>query len=109
MCIRDRYQDGQEKPRVNAEESAEQFDHAAIEATRIKEEDTTLEKAVKKINELKLTFFPFLIVAPLNILTGTSKAFSFVFFFFILIVLAVVNLGKFHRNCCENKCINVVL
>lgn len=94
---------------MNAEESAETFDHAAIEATRIKEEDTTIEKAVKIINELKLTFFPFLIVVPLNILTGTSKAFSFVFYIFILVALGLINLGKFHRSCCENKCVYIVL
>jgi hypothetical protein len=56
-----------------------------------------------------MRYFPLFIVIPLNILTGTSKAFSLVFYFFILIVVLLFNIAKIHRKCCEHKCIVAIL
>lgn len=56
-----------------------------------------------------MNYFPLLILVPLNILTGTSKAFSFVFYFFILVVVILFNVFELHRKCIEHKCVRVIL
>jgi hypothetical protein len=56
-----------------------------------------------------MNYFPLLIIVPLNILTGTSKAFSLVFYLFILAVVIVFNVFGLHRKCIEHKCVRVIL
>ena len=54
-------------------------------------------------------YFALLIVVPLNILTGTSKAFSFVFYFFVLAVVLIFNVIQLHRKFIDNKCVRVII
>lgn len=56
-----------------------------------------------------MNFFPLLIVVPLNILTGTSKAFCFVFYLFTLVVVILFNVFQIHRKCIEHKCVRVIV
>lgn len=56
-----------------------------------------------------MKYFSMLIVIPLNILTGTSKAFSLVFYLFILGVVLAINVAELHKKCFEHKCIRVIL
>lgn len=64
---------------------------------------------IKRVNEFKMSYFSMLIIIPLNILTGTSKAFSLVFYLFILAVVLIINVAKLHRKCFDHKCILVIL
>jgi hypothetical protein len=75
----------------------------------VKEDDPTIIKAIKKYNEFMFNYFALMILVPLNILTGTSKAFCFVLFFFILIVVVVFNLAQLHRKCIDHKCVRAVV
>jgi len=52
---------------------------------------------------------PIMIVIPLNIVTGTSKAFSLVFYLFILISVVFLNLFGIHKKCCENKIVRLFM
>jgi hypothetical protein len=45
---------------------------------------------------------------PLNILTGTSKAFSFTLFCIITVVLLLFNSCKLHKKISDHKCVAVV-
>jgi hypothetical protein len=56
-----------------------------------------------------MEYFPVLITFPLNILTGTSKAWQMVDFFFMVIVILLFNVFKVHRSCMSHKCARVVL
>lgn len=56
-----------------------------------------------------MNFFPLLIVVPLNILTGTSKDFCFVFYLFILLVVILFNVFEVHRRCIEHRCMRVIV
>lgn len=56
-----------------------------------------------------MNFFPLLIVVPLNILTGTSKAFCLVFYLFTLAVVIVFNVFEIHRKFIEHKCVRVIV
>lgn len=66
---------------------------------------------VKKTRHTSLFFLPLLLIIPLNMLSGTSKAFLMVNFFFILICLVLFNIIRVHRKADEpgHKCVNVVL
>ena len=92
-------------------DSEANFDSSAIKADTIKDDDPTIIKLVKKTRYSEVFLLPFLVIAPLNMLTGTSKAFCMVCFFFILVLVVLFNLIKLHRKSGEvgHKCLNVVL
>jgi hypothetical protein len=75
----------------------------------IEESDTTIIKVIKKFHDLQTLYFPLLIVFPLNLVTGTSKAFQMVDFFFVSITMILFNVLKIHHGCIEHKCLRVVL
>jgi hypothetical protein len=80
-----------------------------VDASVVKEDDPTIVKIIKKYNEFMFNYFALMIVVPLNILTGTSKAFSFVFYFFILAVVLLFNVFQVHRKCMDHTCLRVIL
>lgn len=54
-------------------------------------------------------FMPILIVYPLNLLTGTTYAFSLVWFLFITVVILLFNICEIHKKCIQHKVLRVVL
>lgn len=113
----DKYKEGKEgEPKKAREEKREEssmmaFDQNVIsmKAQKIEEDDPTGIKIVKKTEEFEGAYFPLLILFCLNIITGTSKAFSFVNYLFTLIAVILFNVLKAHRQCCNHICVNVVL
>ena len=87
------------------------FDAKAKEGTdqKVAEEDPKVIKFVKKNDEFELTYFPILIIFCLNVITGTSKAFSLINFLFTLTIVFLFNILKVHRQCTAHKCVNAVL
>lgn len=103
-----KYKEGQEEAKKKGEDSALDFDELAKKAPVVAEDDPLTIKLVKKLEELEMTYFPLLILFPLNLITGTAYAFLIVNFFFLVVPLVLFNLLKLH-HCTENKCIRVVL
>ena len=56
-----------------------------------------------------MSYFPLLILFPLNLITGTAYAFLIVNFFFLMIPLVLFNLLKLHRSYTESACLRVIL
>jgi hypothetical protein len=75
----------------------------------VAEDDPTVIKMVKKVGEFQLLYFPLLTIFPLNICTGTSKAFAMVDLFFVLIAVILFNMAKLHRGFVEHVCVRVIL
>ena len=49
-----------------------------------------------------------MMLAILNIVTGTSKAFCFILYLFVVIWVALFNVAKLHRKCCgDSKFVNL--
>ena len=49
-----------------------------------------------------------MLMIPLNMLTGTSKAFSLFMFLLTLVLVLLFNIIRLHRKLCSHKCINVI-
>ena len=66
---------------------------------------------VKRTKYSELFLLSMLLIVPLNMLTGTSKAFLLVNFLFILLVVILFNIIQVHRKVGQagHKCVNVVL
>lgn len=77
-----------------------QFDQNIIsmKAQQIQEDDPPAIKIAKKNDEFMLSFFPIFMVFVLNIVTGTSKAFSLVDYLFTLAAVLLFNVLKVHRS-----------
>jgi hypothetical protein len=81
----------------------------AKKAPVVAEDDPMGIKLAKKVEEFEISYFPLLILFPLNLITGTAYAFLIVDFFFTMAALVLFNLMKLHYGCTENKCVRVVL
>lgn len=55
-------------------------------------------KIIKKTTDLQYIFFPMFLIFTLNIVTGTSKAFSLVNYFFTTIAVFLFNVLKLHKG-----------
>lgn len=79
-----------------------------MKAQKIEEDDPPGIKMMKKTEEFEVAYFPLLILFCLNIITGTSKAFSFVNYLFTLIAVFLLNVLQVHKQCCNHVCARVI-
>lgn len=83
------------------------FDKIAGRQSELKEDATCLEKFFYGVQNFSNTYGPILILLPLNIITGTSKAFSLSLYFAVMLSLTLFNGMKLHRKASENRCVCV--
>ncbi len=80
-----------------------------MRASQPSEEDTTIERWIKKVYEFEVYYMPILFPFALNVMTGTCYTFCIIIFFVSLFFFLVFNLLKLHRQCVENKALRVIL
>lgn len=80
-----------------------QFDKAAVKSTILNDEDTCVDRLMKKVCEFNVTFNPILLALPLNFVLGRSLAFSVAIFVIAALCCYIFNVFKVHRACVEVK------
>ena len=91
-----KYEDGREsQERIDGSD----FDKVAVKRQELTEDATCFDKIFFSLQEYGNYYAPVLILLPLNIITGTSKSFSFVLYFIINFTISFFNIGKIHKRC----------
>lgn len=107
-----KYQEGDKQPEHKQSQeridAGSDFDKAAVRREELSEDATCADKLFYSFRLFNDYYGPILILLPLNILTGTAKAFSLTLFFIISLTISLFNIAKIHRKLSEHKCVCAV-
>ena len=92
----------QENERKEAETTIHTFDKGVIQAASLGDEDTCIDRLLKKIMEFNLSFHPLMLSLPLAFVTGRTQAALLILFNLALFSCFLFNSFKIHRACMDH-------
>ena len=87
------------------------FDKVAVKSEPAPDAEASgIERFFHSAVDIRNFYTPILMLAILNIVTGTSKAFCFILYLAAIFWVILFNVAKLHRSCCgDNKCVNLLV